>query len=105
MSARCPCCGAGLPGAVPIAELPDHFGGVTARMLAALADGRLRTGRELVELVYADCPDGGPLSGESCIAVMASKARPKLAALGWDLRGYRRLGGYRLRPRAAVDSA
>lgn len=72
---------------------------VEVRIVEALAAGRHRLTpiETLVDAVYGDRPDGGPLNAANCLKVRISYLRPKLASFGWGIENKHSLG-YRLTP-------
>lgn len=52
---------------------------------------------DLIDLVYADSPDGAPASASNCINVMAHMANKELKPLGWRITASKGRGSrYRL---------
>lgn len=52
---------------------------------------------DVIELVYANAPDGAPASASNCINVMAHLANKELKPLGWCIRASKGRGSrYRL---------
>lgn len=56
-------------------------------ILEALVAGRHRFTpmSALVDAVYADRPDGGPMDPSKIIRVVISRMRPRLSTLGWTV--------------------
>jgi hypothetical protein len=71
---RCPCCGGS--GVLRLTPLEFKVWDTLRRAPDGLACS------ELTERVYADRPDGGPLSGTHCIWSHAFRVNRKLAAIG-----------------------
>jgi hypothetical protein len=53
-------------------------------ILAGRPDGVLV--RDLVDLVYADDPDGGPLTAQRCLNVIAHRANAQLRPQGYQIK-------------------
>lgn len=72
---------------------------VETRIVEALAAGRHRLTpiEVLIDAVYGDRPDGGPLNAAGCLKVRITSLRPKLASSGWTIENKHSLG-YRLTP-------
>lgn len=68
-----------------------------ARIVEALvqANHRLTSIEVLIEKVWGDCPDGGPLSADLGIRTHICHARKKLEKAGWTIRAQKG-HGYRL---------
>ena len=68
-----------------------------ARIVEALvqANHRLTSIEVLIEKVWGDCPDGGPLSADRGIRTHICHARKKLEKAGWTIRAQKG-HGYRL---------
>lgn len=55
--------------------------------------------RDIIDVVYSDREDGGPMNPENVIAKILSDIGPRLLAHGWKVEGGRGMGGngcYRL---------
>lgn len=76
------------------ATLPRTAGAAVARMFRS--PGHFIPPDELVDAVYFDDPDGGPLTARRVITVCLFHARSKLADVGAEVQGWSRTGGYRL---------
>jgi hypothetical protein len=72
---KCPCCNGS--GVIPLTPLEFRVWDVLRR---AGVDGLACA--DLTERVYADRPDGGPLSGTHSVWSHAHRANRKLAAIG-----------------------
>ena len=70
----CPCCGGS--GVLPLTRLEFRVWDTLRRAPDGLACA------DLTERVYADRPDGGPLSGTHSVWSHAHRANRKLAAVG-----------------------
>ncbi|WP_164743056.1 winged helix-turn-helix domain-containing protein [Mesorhizobium sp. Z1-4] len=98
---RCPCCGQELPAGyvAPREELAGRlntdspvFHSIVRRL--AWRPGLFVGTAELVDYVYRDDPDGGPLDANKCIQIAITRYRQQLEPLGWEIktrfgRGYR----------------
>ncbi|RUW41514.1 hypothetical protein EOA37_09640 [Mesorhizobium sp. M2A.F.Ca.ET.015.02.1.1] len=96
----CPCCGSTIPDRViPASELGAHLGNnnILARVVALMArsPGAWFSFDAIVDTVYRDDPNGGPLSARGSVQVSICRNRRRLNALGWDIVG-RTGSGYRL---------
>jgi hypothetical protein len=85
MTARCPCCGQPLP------TLPDQLRKARHSMLAAVVEavqihGGAASMEQIVQHVWRDDPDGGPLQPTATVHQAAKRGKDTLAALGWSLR-------------------
>lgn len=72
--------------------MPNHKHGndyVTSRLMAHLLKnkGKVVSTKELVEAVYGDDPDGGPLTAEHTIRIAVFKLRKKAAQI-YSIQGY-----------------
>lgn len=94
-TATCPCCGAAIPGAVPLNQLGDLFPARMASILDALADGNTKSVWEIMDIVYGTNPWKWPNRPEDAVKVVISQQRARLAEFGWAIEGIRRKG-YRL---------
>jgi hypothetical protein len=92
----CPCCGR--PNDVDDAPewLQNRFGGMYGRILLCLstarASKRVVQMKELVDWVYADDLEGGPVHAETSIAVTITRNRKALNKVGWDILGPKKSG-------------
>lgn len=101
--ATCPCCGQPVaPGQFQSAVLSRTLGltGVRAALVDALARsaGQWVPAQRIIAAMYADDPDGGPLTAESVLRSLSSRIRPALARAGYALEarhGGRGGGSYR----------
>lgn len=59
------------------------------------AHGSLVHTDQLIDFVYGDDEDGGPLDARACLQVHITKARQKINRLGWTIVA-ERFRGYRL---------
>jgi DNA-binding response OmpR family regulator len=75
-------------------QLTDHQGAALARLFTA--NGCRVPTDELVEAVYFDDPDGGPLWAVECVRAFAFRLRKQLAGVHATVKGSQKLGGYRL---------
>lgn len=73
---------------------PPRVGAMLARLY--MARGHDVSREELIEAVYFDDPEGGPLCADECLKVFAFRVRKILAKVGVRLIGWRCEGGYRL---------
>jgi hypothetical protein len=95
MSGLCPCCGQARPEALDAAVLD-----LSPRMAAIVRTVARKPGisaQDLASVIYADDPDGGPLTAEKTVATIICNNRGVLARHGLRLfagRGSR--SGYRL---------
>jgi DNA-binding response OmpR family regulator len=99
---KCPCCGHQTPTTIQITDLREVCRGrISGRVLALLieAKGRGITAKALVNLVYADDPDGGPLNATPSMKVIICRLRRNLKPFGWTIpKTHAQLGVYRLAP-------
>lgn len=85
----CPCCGRPVDtGALPVtalAEIPASRH--ERRILKALVSAYPRrvSGDFLVEALYCDDPNGGPLRAVDVVRVTVTRLRAKLARVGWTI--------------------
>ncbi len=92
----CPTCGR--PHDVDAAPewLQQHFGGMFGRILICLSSARVAKRvvrmQDMVDHIYADDSDGGPVHAETSIAVTIARKRKSLKKLGWDILGPRATG-------------
>ena len=101
MSFRCPCCGHTVTAAVPREELAGHFSSkVFSRVVRRLAwrPGLWVQMPDLVDAVYGDDAEGGPLDPMNVIRRQIFRSQDRLVPLGWRLEHGRGTGqfGYRL---------
>ncbi len=90
MTFSCPCCGAPIAAdRLPARMLTDVRGLPLQerRILEALvrAYPRAIDGAGLVDAVYFDRPDGGPLDAANFVQQLVSRLRRRLAPLGWTI--------------------
>lgn len=72
------------------AFLRDHsLDFVVPRLVAGMRWGVPYTSENLVEIAYADDPNGGPLSGTHTLLSNLSRRRPHLRRYGFDITGVR----------------
>ncbi len=95
----CPCCGH--PMAVPNLEAACRdVGPIMARILRVVAQRPGISLAALVDAVYADDPEGGPLTARATLVRRIGQERTRLARHGLRVRGPRGTGtyaaGYRL---------
>ena len=79
--------------AAPSPPLPDYAPETRrGRVIAALraARGQVVATRNLVELLYADDPNGGPVTARECVHNMMHLLRKR----GFPIRGHGGRGGY-----------
>lgn len=74
-------------------EVSDKQGAVLARLFTARE--RVST-NDLIDTVYFDDPEGGPLCADICIRAFAHRLRKNLRTIRASVRGSQKLGGYRL---------
>lgn len=74
--------------------LPPKPGAALARLFSAR--GHYVSLENMIEAVYFDDPDGGPLTADSCIAVLICRIRKLLAKMDMRVVGGRWAGGYRM---------
>jgi hypothetical protein len=55
------------------------------KILLRLVHGELVAEQDLVELLYGNEPDGGPVWAENCVKVCISALRRRLRRDGWDI--------------------
>ena len=92
MSKTCPCCGQTLPDELPPdVKLSASQRRVVERVRRAGKYGILSTA--LFDFVYADDPDGGPLSGKVCLQVRIYQINKQLRKVGKVIRAPRGGGG------------
>jgi len=97
MTAACPCCGAALPGSVPVAAMMPHLPLTLAAIVGALACGDKMTAEELAAEIHADDPDGGPLWAAHGVRSAVGRQGASLHRFGWQIVSVLgRRGGYRL---------
>lgn len=100
MKYSCPCCGAALD-TVPYDALRELEIGPNERaVLTVLLDRYPRSvSRDtLVNAVWGDRPDGGPLSAYNILSVTHLKLRSKIEPLGWTIsKSFRGRGMHRLK--------
>lgn len=77
-----------------------------ARFLRFLLERRTATLPQIINAVYGDDADGGPLDAEGCLYAYASRLRKTFATAGvpWTIVGDRYLG-YTLTPRKEARAA
>lgn len=81
----CPHCGS------PVADYDSidlrRLTRLQSRALEALVSGRNRflAANSLIDQIYADDPNGGPLDSQACLRSVIHKLRPKLRKTGWDI--------------------
>jgi hypothetical protein len=80
----CPCCGAILQRD-PLQEVSEAVSPVMAAILRALSRGGRLNAYELAEKVYADHPDGGPLSAAIVMRTVICRDRKKIEPFGFRL--------------------
>jgi DNA-binding response OmpR family regulator len=70
---------------------------VAQRLVDVIAEhsGDALTIKQLVDLVYADDPNGGPLSAQRSLNVIAHHANKQLATQGYQIRATHRGAGAR----------
>ena len=73
---------------------PNKPGAALARLF--VARGNYVSLKEIIEAVYFDDPEGGPLCADNCIGVFMHKMRKLLSHVGVDIEGWRGEGGFRL---------
>lgn len=95
---NCPCCGAPISAPTDFDRMLETLSPVARRAVIEIARRPGLSGRDLASVVYADCPDGGPLNAQTSISVALAHNRERLAAYGFDVRSRMggRIGGYRL---------
>jgi hypothetical protein len=87
----CPCCGqevqpkARLQAFVARRSKAPLTGGVLRALMRAKSPMHVA---DLVSVVYADDPDGGPDTAEQCIRIAVHRLRPQLLAIGWTIQRY-----------------
>lgn len=108
--ARCPCCGGELRPSQVVVDLrtgmvTNAHGSVTIPGIRAVvvdalnkAPGRLLTKKRLVDIVYAEHRDGGPLTADTCIENYVCRAKlggdgyPGIRSIGLDIKCLRHRG-------------
>jgi hypothetical protein len=85
MTTRCRCCGQPLP------TLPDRLRRARHPTLAAIVEavqihGGAASMEQIVQHVWRDDPDGGPLQPHANVHQAVKRGEDALAALGWSLR-------------------
>jgi hypothetical protein len=96
----CPCCGREVtPNDRLKAFVAKNSGGtVKGGVLNALMAARAPMSlKDLVGVVYAHDPNGGPMGADQCIRICISRLRPGLNAIGWTIQHYG-WSGYTLQP-------
>jgi hypothetical protein len=92
----CPCCHREIPGR----ELQvDAFTGgpIMRRILQKLQATRDPVPvRTLADFVYADDPNGGPEGAENSIRTTICRMNKRLRSDGWQIKGHKGRGGFRL---------
>lgn len=101
----CPCCGGHLGEAAPLEFIRDHIAiGHQKRIFDRLSS---RVGREfakesLIDAMYGDRSDGGPMHAENIVSIEVGRLRKTLERFGWSLiskgRGTGNKAFYRLTP-------
>lgn len=89
MTMHCPTCGHETSQRAPIEGLSSApiSGAVRRAIIEVLVDaypGHVETQR-LIDIVYADDPDGGPTSAQSTISKHIMKVRAKIEEYGWTI--------------------
>lgn len=79
---RCPVCGGPVPH-VPLDAI--NLSRVERAMVEIMADGKARSAGQIVSLVYADDPWGGPLAVSSIVSQTVARANRKLEPSGWRI--------------------
>lgn len=95
----CPCCGQQMPGGLPVEALENvYFPPTELKIVSALARTYPRgmTARALVDVVYADDPNGGPDGAEHSMRQFIHRARKRMQPYGWRVGGFGRTGQLRL---------
>ena len=100
MNKVCPCCGQTLPDAFPDGvHLSPIKRRIVERVRRAGKNGILTD--DLFDFVYADDPDGGPLSGKICLQAHVWQINRRLRVIGKVIRapkgGNRRATSYVLK--------
>jgi hypothetical protein len=91
MVRTCKCCGHPLPDEGVLAALTPLQRRVFTAIQRAGPAGVPAS--QLMDIVYADDPTGGPVS-TNIISVVANQMKPRLIPFGVQLRGKRGAGGY-----------
>lgn len=73
---------------------PDRPGAALARLFSA--KGHFVSREDMIEAVYSDDEDGGPLCADECIKVTICRVRKLLAKLNVRIVGWRGESGYRM---------
>jgi len=99
----CPCCGKPMQGGAPARALSfvKTLTRTEKAMLMALADAypRVLTAPVLIDAIWGDRADGGPLSASGSLGVMQTRINRKIKRYGWKIAGIRSAehsGGRRL---------
>jgi hypothetical protein len=86
---KCPCCGAVLPKAVPLNAVPGlaHLNAQQEAVFCLLAvhPGAWVRTKRVIDAVWADDVEGGPLRPGHVLKVICAQMRPKLAAFGVNI--------------------
>lgn len=100
MSAVCPCCKREWPAGRSPDDARRLLGDILARptrharVLAALVDhfGEYVPRRDLIDHVFGNDPDGGPLAADDVVRKLVRDLRRRLAVRGFELIGLPRHG-------------
>lgn len=116
MSYACPCCGTWVEGGRPeelLAYLPLSARERTIAEVLVKSFGRFVPTARVMDAVYGDREDGGPLSAASAISVAVSQANKKLGRVrlritakqgsGYRLFSLDEAAGLRERARAVIE--
>jgi DNA-binding response OmpR family regulator len=94
----CPCCGQPIEATLENAleAMPPMMRDIVAFL--ARRRGAVVPSEDIVDYVYRDDPDGGPLWATTTVKVIIHRYRPKLQAFGWTVKGQSgQAGGYSLK--------
>lgn len=92
----CPCCGQAV-ASDPMEEARARLSKLERAILDTVVRRPGLPSVEIAARIYADRPDGGPLTANNCVTVAVVRANRKLRPLGLQLRAGRGAGhGYRL---------